>query len=299
MRIVLFGGSGQIGWELRRSLAPLGEIVAPGRAEADFEQPASLAAVVRAAAADVVVNAAGHTAVDRAEQEPQRAQRINADAPAVLAREAAALGAWLVHYSSDYVFDGRGDQPWREDAPPAPLNAYGRSKRDGEDAVRASGCRHLIVRTSWIHSPRGDNFVTTVLRLAHERTRLEVVDDQFGAPTGADLVADLTAHMLRAAIDRPQLAGTYHAASAGVTSRLECARLVAVLARRLRPGLPLDAGAIDAVATASVASAAARPLNSRLDTRRLCRAFALALPRWQAGVERTVAEALAPSRVAP
>jgi dTDP-4-dehydrorhamnose reductase len=299
MKVLLFGGSGQIGWELRRALAPLGEVVTTGRAEADFERPESLATVVRATAPDVVVNAAGHTDVDRAEREPERAQRLNADAPAVLAREAAARDAWLVHYSSDYVFDGSGEEPRNEEAPMAPLNAYGRSKRDGEIAVRTSGCRHLIVRTSWIHAPRRDNFVTKVLRLVHERARLEVVDDQVGAPTGADLVADLTAHMLRTAIGRPDLAGTYHAAASGVASRLECARHVAALARRLRPGLPLDPGAIDGVATAGVAAAAARPLNSRLDTHRLCRAFGLALPPWQAGVERTVAEALAVSRVVP
>ena len=279
--------------ELRRALAPPGEVVAPGRAEADFERPESLAAIVRAAAADVVVNAAGDTDVDRAEREPERAQRLNADAPAVLAREAASRGAWLVHYSSDYVFDGSGGEPWSEEASMAPLNAYGRSKRDGEIAVRTSGCRHLLVRTSWIHAPRRDNFVTKVLRLAHERKRLEVVDDQVGAPTGADLVADLTAHMLRTALRRPELAGTYHAAAAGATSRLECARLVVALSRRY-PGWLLGAEAIDGIPSGCTPVAATRPLNSRLDTRRLQRAFELALPAWQAGVERTVAEALAP-----
>lgn len=297
MKILLFGGSGQIGWELRRALAPLGEVVAPGRAEADFERPESLAAIVRAAAADVVVNAAGDTDVDRAEREPERAQRLNADAPAVLAREAASRGAWLVHYSSDYVFDGSGDEPWSEEASMAPLNAYGRSKRDGEIAVRTSGCRHLLVRTSWIHAPRRDNFVTKVLRLAHERKRLEVVDDQVGAPTGADLVADLTAHMLRMAVRRPELSGTYHAAAAGAANRLACARLIVELARRLRPALLLEADAIEGVTTARLAAGAARPLNSRLDTRHLRRAFELAPPAWQPGVARTVAELLAASKV--
>jgi dTDP-4-dehydrorhamnose reductase len=299
MKILLFGGSGQIGWELRRALAPLGEVVAPGRAEADFEQPESLTAIVRAAAPDVVVNAAGYTAVDGAERAPKLAQRINADAPAMLAREAAACGAWLVHYGSDYVFDGSGELPWREDAPAAPLNAYGLSKLAGEAAVRASGCRHLIVRTSWVHAPRGDNFVTTVLRLAHDRNRLDVVEDQVGAPTGAELVADVTAHMLRAALQRPELAGTYHAAAAGFASRLDCARLVVALARRWRPDLPLAAEAIDGVATAGRPAAARRPLNSRLDTQRLRTAFGLNLPPWQAGVERTVTEMLAPPRAAP
>lgn len=294
MRILLFGGSGQIGWELQRALAPLGDIVAPGRGDADFEQPESLAGLVQDVAAEVVVNAAGYTAVDRAEAEPELAQRVNAVAPGVLARAAARRGAWLVHYGTDYVFDGSGDRPWDEHAATAPLNAYGRSKRDGETAVRASGCRHLIVRTSWIHAPRRENFVTKILRLAHERTRLQVVDDQIGAPTGADVVADVTAHMLRAAVRRPDLSGTYHAAASGSTSRLDCARLVVSVAARLRPGLLLDSAAIEGVPTARCATAAKRPLNSRLDTARLIRVFELAPPPWQAGVERTVAEALTP-----
>ncbi len=299
MKILLFGGSGQLGWELRRALAPLGDVIAPGRADADFEQPTSLTAVVHAAAPDVIVNAAGFTAVDRAERESERVHRINAGSPGVLARAAAARDAWLVHYSSDYVFDGCGEEPWNEDAPMAPLNAYGRSKRDGETVVRAAACRHLIVRTSWIHAPRGDNFVTSVLRLAHERSRLEVVDDQVGAPTGADLVADVTAHMLRAALRRPDLSGTYHAAAAGAASRLECARLIVGLARNMRPDLPLRSEAIQGIPTDRQPAAAVRPLNSRLDTQRLRRVFDLSLPTWQAGVERTVAEALAPTRAQP
>jgi len=294
MRILLFGGSGQIGWELRRALAPLGDIVAPGRGDADFEQPGSLTGLVHDAAPEVVVNAAGYTAVDRAEAEPELAQRVNAVAPGVLARAAASRGAWLVHYGTDYVFDGSGDLPWDEHAAAAPLNAYGRSKLDGEAAVRAGGCRHLIVRTSWVHAPRRENFVTKILRLAHERTRLQVVDDQIGAPTGADLVADVTAHMLREVVHRPELSGTYHAAARGSTSRLDCARLVVSVAARLRPGLLLDSAAIEGVPTARCATAAQRPLNSRLDTERLARVFELAPPPWQAGVERTVAEALTP-----
>ena len=204
MRILLFGGNGQVGWELRRSLAPLGEVVAvdsrsPGPLHGDFSQPGRLAATVREVAPDAIVNAAAHTAVDKAEAEAERAHAINAEAPGVLAREAAARGAWLVHYSTDYVFDGSGSVPWTEDSPTGPLSVYGRSKLEGERLIRASGCRHLILRTSWVYAARGGNFAKTMLKLAQERDRLSVIDDQIGAPTGAELLADVTAHALRAA----------------------------------------------------------------------------------------------------
>ena len=202
VKILLLGKNGQVGWELQRSLAPLGEVVAvdfdsapPWRA--DFTEPESLAALVRSVAPDVIVNAAAHTAVDKAESEPDLAHAINAAAPGVLAREAAARGAWLVHYSTDYVFDGSGSAPWTEEATPAPLNVYGRTKLDGEELVRASGCRHLIFRTSWVYAARGGNFARTMLQLARTREQLSVIDDQIGAPTGAELLADVTAHAWR------------------------------------------------------------------------------------------------------
>ena len=295
MKILLFGASGQVGWELQRSLAVLGEVVAPGFgacARADFEQPETLPALVRALAPDAIVNAAAHSAVDRAESEPERARLVNAVAPGVHAREAAALGAWLVHYSSDYVFDGSGSAPHDEQAPTGPLSVYGRSKLEGEELVRASDCRHLILRTSWVHGTRGGNFAKTMLRLAAEREQLKVVDDQIGAPTGAELLADATAHLLRRVAAEPALAGTYHCAADGETSWFGYARFVIERARRAGLPLRLGADALLPVPTREYPTPAARPLNSRLDTRKLRRTFGLTMPPWQAGVERMLAELL-------
>jgi dTDP-4-dehydrorhamnose reductase len=298
MKILLFGMNGQVGWELQRSLAPLGELVAldfdsPGPLGADFTRPESLAATVRAVAPQVIVNAAAHTAVDRAEGEPDIARAINAAAPAVLAREAVAAGAMLVHYSTDYVFDGSGNQPWREDAPTKPLNAYGQTKVEGEQAIRNSGCRHLILRTSWLYSARGGNFARTMLRLATERDKLEVIDDQVGAPTGADLLADVTAHALRGVFANPELAGTYHAVAGGATSWHGYARHVIEFARLAGRPIRVQAQDIAPVASSAFPTPAQRPLNSRLDTRKLKQAFGLTLPDWQTGVERMLREVLA------
>ena len=297
MKILLLGKNGQVGWELQRSLAPLGELVAldldsPGPLSADLSRPASLAATVRAVAPDVIVNAAAHTAVDKAESEPALAQAINADAPAVLAHEAAARGARLVHYSTDYVFDGSGNTPWREDSPTGPLNVYGRSKLAGEEAIRASGCRHLILRTSWVYGARGGNFARTMLKLAQEREQLRVIDDQVGAPTGADLLADLTAHLLRATRTQAELGGTYHAVASGETSWHGYATHVIEFARAA--GLPIRVAraAIEAVPTSAFPTPAARPHNSRLSTERLRRDFGLTLPDWRFGVERMLTEVL-------
>jgi dTDP-4-dehydrorhamnose reductase len=298
MKILLFGMNGQVGWELQRSLAPLGELVAldfdsPGPLGADFTRPESLAATVRAVAPQVIVNAAAHTAVDKAEDEPDIARAINAAAPAVLAREAVAAGAMLVHYSTDYVFDGSGNQPWREDAPTKPLNVYGQTKVEGEQAVRNSGCRHLILRTSWLYSARGGNFARTMLRLATERDKVEVIDDQVGAPTGADLLADVTAHALRGVFANPELAGTYHAVAGGATSWHGYARHVIEFARLAGRPIRVQAQDIAPVATSAFPTPAQRPLNSRLDTRKLKQAFGLTLPDWQIGVERMLREVLA------
>jgi dTDP-4-dehydrorhamnose reductase len=294
MKIVLLGKNGQVGWELQRSLAPLGELVALDQRSAehhgDLAQPAALAHTVRGLRPDVIVNAAAYTAVDEAESEPERAALINAEAPRVLAHEAAALGAWLVHYSTDYVFDGSGSAPRAEDALTSPLSVYGRTKLEGEQHVRASGCRHLILRSSWIYSARGSNFAHTMLRLAAERETLKVVDDQHGAPTGADLLADLTAHALRAALDSPALAGTYHVAAAGETTWHRYAALVIDWARE--QGLPVRVArdAVHAVPSSEFPTAARRPLNSRLDTAKLRATFGLTLPPWQQGVLRMLTE---------
>ncbi len=295
MKILLFGHSGQVGWELQRSLAPLGEVVVldgatPATRRADFTQPEALAALVREMRPDVIANAAAYTAVDRAESEPDLARAVNATAPGVLAREAAALGATLVHYSSDYVFDGSGSTPWTEDSPTAPLNVYGRTKLEGERLIRDSGCRHLILRTSWVYGARGGNFAKTMLRLAAERDRLTVVNDQIGAPTGADLLADVTAHALHRLRREPALAGTYHCAAAGQTSWHGYAQLVVEWARA--QGLPVAVApdAVVPVPTSAFPAAARRPLNSRLDSGRLQSTFNLTMPPWQAGVWRMLAE---------
>ena len=297
MKILLLGKNGQVGWELQRALAPLGDVVAldfdsPGPLRADFSDPESLAATVRAVAPQWIVNAAAHTAVDKAESEPELARAINATSPAVLAREAAALGAWLMHYSTDYVFDGSGSLPWREDSSSGPLSVYGKTKLEAEEAIRSSGCRHLIFRTSWVYAARGGNFAKTMLRLAKERDKLAVIDDQIGAPTGADLLADLTAHALRSAAALPALAGTYHAVAAGETSWHGYARHVIEFARAAGQPIRVTPDAVVAVPTSAFPTPARRPGNSRMDTRKLQAAFGLTLPAWQTGVERMLTEVL-------
>ena len=297
MKILLLGKNGQVGWELQRALAPLGELIAldfdtPAPLTADFSHPESLAATVRAVAPQIIVNAAAHTAVDKAESEPELARALNATSPAVLAREAAALGAWLMHYSTDYVFDGSGSAAWTETSPTGPLSVYGATKLEGEEAIRSSGCRHLILRTSWVYAARGGNFAKTMLKLAKERDALTVIDDQIGSPTGADLLADLTAHALRAALARPELAGTYHAVAQGETSWHGYARHVVEFARAAGQPIKVAPEAIRAVPTSAFPTPARRPGNSRMDTRKLRDSFGLTLPSWQAGVERMLAEVL-------
>jgi dTDP-4-dehydrorhamnose reductase len=300
VKILLFGCKGQVGWELQRALAPLGELVAldfdsTGPWRADFSDPGSLAATVQAVRPDVIVNAAAHTAVDRAESEPALARTLNAEAPAVLAREAAARGAWLVHYSTDYVFDGSGDAPRGEDAPTAPLNVYGATKLEGEDAIRASGAKHLLFRTSWVYGTRGGNFARTMLRLAADRDRLAVIDDQIGAPTGAELLADVTAHAIRAVVREAAPGGTYHLVAGGETSWHGYACRVIEAARAAGAAIKVRPEAIAAVPSSEFPTAAKRPRNSRLDTTRLRRTFGLELPPWQAGVDRMLAEILTPT----
>ena len=297
MKILLLGKGGQVGWELQRSLAPLGEVVAldfdsPGPLKADFSDPESLAATVRMVAPQIIVNAAAHTAVDKAESEPDFARTLNATSPGVLAHEAAALGAWLLHYSTDYVFDGSGSAPWVEGSPTGPISVYGATKLEGEQAIRASGCRHLILRTSWVYAARGGNFAKTMLKLAKERDRLTVIDDQIGAPTGADLLADLSAHCLRTALQRAEVAGTYHAVAAGETSWHNYARHVIEFARAAGQPITVAPGAIEPVPTSAFPTAARRPGNSRMSTQKLQQTFGLALPAWQAGVERMLTEVL-------
>jgi dTDP-4-dehydrorhamnose reductase len=296
MKILLFGKNGQVGWELQRSLAPLGDVLALDRHSTEFcgdlAQPDRLAQSVRAYQPDVIVNAAAHTAVDKAESEPELARTLNAWAPAALAQVAAEVGACLVHYSTDYVFNGEGDRPWQEDDATGPLSVYGQTKRAGEQAIVASGCRHLIFRTSWVYAARGGNFAKTMLRLAAERESLTVIDDQWGAPTGADLIADVTAIALRRLQQEIDLSGLYHLVAGGETSWHGYARHVIAQARHIQPEMTLAVRDIAAVPTSAFPTPAKRPLNSRLNTRKLQQAFGVVLPPWQQGVDRMLAEIL-------
>jgi dTDP-4-dehydrorhamnose reductase len=296
LKILLLGKNGQVGWELQRSLAPLGEVLALDRHSTphggDLSQPERLAQTVRDWRPDVIVNAAAHTAVDKAESEPELARCLNATAPAALAQAAAQIGALLVHYSTDYVFNGQGDQPWQEGDSTGPLSVYGQTKREGELAIVASGCAHLIFRTSWVYAARGGNFAKTMLRLAAERERLTVIDDQFGAPTGADLIADVTAHAIRASLQQPALGGLYHLVAGGQTTWHGYASHVIAQARRIQPGLALKVSEIAPVPTSAFPTPAKRPLNSRLATHKLQDTFGLVLSPWQQGVNRMLAEIL-------
>ena len=312
MNILLLGCNGQVGWELQRALAPLGVVTAcdfdsRGELKADFSQPESLAPLVQRLRPQVIVNAAAHTAVDKAESEPLLAQALNATAPGVLAREAAVLGALLVHYSTDYVFDGSGTAPRTENAPTGPLSVYGRTKLEGEELVRSSGARHLILRTSWVYAARGGNFVKRMLRLAAECESLNVISDQIGAPTGADLLADVTAHAILAIRAQslgkgqaltpagrpvPCLQGTYHCVAAGETSWFDYARFVIEWARAYGQPVKVAPDDILPIPTSAYPTPAQRPLNSRLDTSLLRQAFGLELPDWRHGVERMLREFL-------
>ncbi|WBY03340.1 dTDP-4-dehydrorhamnose reductase [Ramlibacter tataouinensis] len=297
MKILLFGAAGQVGWQLQRSLAVLGEVVALERRSqplcGDLGNPAGIAAAVEAVAPQVVVNAAAYTAVDRAEDEPERAFAINAQACETLARAAARVGAWVVHYSSDYVYDGSGDRPWREGDPTGPLGTYGRSKLAGDEALARENPRHLILRTSWVFDSWGQNFARSILQAAAARDELSIVADQWGAPTRAALIADVTAHVLRtlaARADAAALAGVYHLAAAGFTNWHGYALLLIEEARR--HGLPLRTTPerVRPIPAADYPVRAARPKNSRLDTARLRQTFGLSLPAWQDGVRAVVAE---------
>ena len=296
MKILLLGKNGQLGWELQRSLAPLGDLAALDRHSqthcGDLANLNGLADTVRALRPDVIVNAAAHTAVDRAESEPELARTINALALGVLATEAGALGALLVHYSTDYVFDGSGGRPWVEGDKPAPLGVYGRTKLEGEQLVAARCERHLMFRTSWVYAARGGNFAKTMLRLAQERERLTVIDDQFGAPTGAELIADVTAHAIRQVLRRPQDAGLYHLAASGETTWNYYAKHVIAQAQLTQHAIKIIANEVVSVPTSAFPTPARRPHNSRLDCARLETVFGLKLPAWQQGVDRMLAEIL-------
>jgi dTDP-4-dehydrorhamnose reductase len=289
MNVLLFGRTGQVGSELLRRLSAHAEVTALGSAACGFERPEDVADVVRAVRPDVIVNAAAYTAVDRAEAEPDRAEIINATAVAAIARETSRLRALLVHYSTDYVFDGTKAGPYVETDTPAPLSAYGRTKLGGERAIVASGCRHYIFRTSWVYASSGQNFVRTMIRLAGERDELRVVDDQIGSPTSAALIADVTAEVVRRISDNSAPAtGIYHLAPRGNTSWCGFARLILATARDLGHPLRCPPERVVAIATADYPTPARRPLNSRLCTAKLTASLGSMLPEWQADVPAVV-----------
>jgi len=296
MNILLLGKGGQVGWELQRSLSVLGQVTAldfdSQELCGDFANPEGVRDTVRQLRPQVIVNAAAHTAVDKAESEPEFARLLNATTPGLVAEEAARLGAWLVHYSTDYVFDGSGTRPWVETDTPAPLSVYGATKLEGEQRIQQSGCQHLILRTSWVYAARGGNFAKTMLRLGQERERLTVIDDQWGAPTGADLLADVTAHAIRHLQYRPQDGGLYHCVAAGETTWHSYAKFVLEHASKAQQAIKIIAKEVAPVPTSAFPTPATRPHNSRLATAKLQTTFGLQLPHWQTGVARMLAEIL-------
>ncbi len=292
MNILLFGKTGQVGWELQRALAPLGTVTAVDVKSTtfcgDFSNPEGVAETVRRVRPDVIVNAAAHTAVDKAESEREFAELLNATSVKAIAVEAEKLGAWLIHYSTDYVFPGTGERPWLETDAVAPLNVYGETKLAGEKAVQENCTKHLIFRTSWVYAGKGNNFAKTMLRLAKDRPELSVINDQFGAPTGAELLADCTAHAIRTALHKPEVAGLYHLVASGTTTWHDYAALV--FAEAKAAGMELAIEKLNAVPTSAYPTPARRPTNSRLNTEKFQRQFDLVLPDWQVGVKRMLAE---------
>ncbi|KNC09837.1 dTDP-4-dehydrorhamnose reductase [Klebsiella sp. RIT-PI-d] len=292
MNILLFGKSGQVGWELQRALAPLGNLTALDFNSTDFcgdfTKPEGVAETVRRLRPDVIVNAAAHTAVDKAESEPDLAYLLNAQSVEAIAHEAQKLGAWVVHYSTDYVFPGDGEMPWTETDATGPLNVYGDTKLAGEQALQQHCDKHLIFRTSWVYAGKGNNFAKTMLNLAKTRDTLSIISDQFGAPTGAELLADCTAHAIRTALLKPEVAGLYHLVASGITTWADYAELVFAQARQA--GIELAVQEVKKVPTSAYPTPARRPNNSRLSTEKFQSTFDLQLPQWQAGVERMLAE---------
>lgn len=288
LNFLLFGCNGQVGGELQKTLPSLGNVVALDVDSTehcgDFTKPDAIAETIRSIRPDVIVNAAAYTAVDKAESEPELAFLVNAQTPGILAQEAEKLGAWLIHYSTDYVFDGSGGEAWKETDAPNPLNVYGASKLQGECNIAANCSKYIILRTSWVYAAKGGNFAKTMLRLAQERESLSVVDDQIGAPTGARLLARLTADVIPKAMQNPGLSGLYHAVAAGETSWYGYARFVIGGARQRGVAIKVSDENVRPVTSSQFPTPAKRPANSRLDTSKLEQAFGIKLPDWQTGV---------------
>ncbi len=296
MKLLLLGANGQVGWELQRSLAPLGELICLSRASTDFcgdfLNPTGLAQKVHNIKPDVIINAAAYTAVDKAESDIASAYTVSADAPAAIVQAAHVVGACLIHFSTDYIFNGSGTKAWTETDTPAPLSVYGASKLQGEQAISVSGVRRLIFRTSWVYAARGGNFAKTMLRLAKERDTLSVINDQIGAPTGADLLADITAHGISRLMASYQLSGIYHLAAAGETTWHGYAQHVFAQARLLGVDLKCKAENVVEIPTSAYPTPIQRPLNSRLDCSKLKSIMSVYLPDWQIGVNRMLNEIL-------
>lgn len=293
MKILLLGKNGQVGWELQRALDPLGQVIALDRAGVDglvgdLRDLDGIRQTLRQIKPDVVVNAAAYTAVDKAESDSEEARRINTLAPECIASIVAEQGGWMVHYSTDYVFDGSGAKPWKENAVAAPLNVYGQTKLEGDQAVERSGCQHLIFRTSWVYSSQGNNFAKTMMRLAAERELVRVIDDQVGSPTSAALIADVTAQALRRAISGAGVSGLYHLAAAGKVSWYGYAEYIFNMLRSY--GGELKVKQLEAISSSCYMGAAERPINSLLDCSKLRDTFDIQLPEWQVGVLRMMME---------
>jgi len=293
MKILLFGKEGQVGWELQRSLSPLGQLLAVARQEVDMEDLDALRQCVNQNQPDIVVNAAAYTAVDKAESEADKTYNINAEAVGVLAEETKKLNAWLVHFSTDYVFDGEKSSPYEENDPTCPLSVYGKSKLEGEQLIQKNHTKYLILRTSWVYAARGNNFAMTTLRLAREKDELKIIDDQHGAPTSAELIADVTALILsriNQTADDENFAGIYHLVASGETSWYGYAQYVLEQAQTMGVELKTSAEEVQSITTNDYPLPARRPQNSRLNTSKLRRTFNINLPDWHYHVQRLVNE---------
>ncbi|MDK4549314.1 dTDP-4-dehydrorhamnose reductase [Enterobacter roggenkampii] len=292
MKILLIGKNGQVGWELQRSLSTIGNVIAIDYSTenlcGDLRDLEGIARTIHVCKPDIVVNAAAYTAVDKAETNYDLCEVINAQAVKVLAKETSAIGALLVHYSTDYVFDGRGEHFRFEDDATAPLSAYGRTKLSGEEAIRSYNSRHLIFRTSWVYAARGNNFLKTMLKLGCEKEKLSVINDQHGAPTSAELLADCTAIAIRKVIENPTLTGTYHLVASGETTWYDYALKIFEIA--IKHGIPLKVSQVNGIPTEAYPTSAKRPKNSRLSNMKFQNAFDVVIPNWEVNVERTLIE---------
>jgi dTDP-4-dehydrorhamnose reductase len=301
MKILLIGKGGQVGWNLQRALSQLGELVSLDRGDVDLTDLDALRNCVRLHCPTHIVNAAAYTSVDKAEIEPEKARLINELAVRALAEEAIQLSCWLIHYSTDYIFDGKKTTAYVETDEAFPLSEYGRTKLGGEKAIRDIGCKHLIFRSSWVYSTQGANFPLAILRRAIEREQIEVVSDCFGAPTSASLIADVTAQVIyRLSWDsllKNSVSGTYHLVASGKTSWYEYAKFLVCMAKKKGLPVKVSSNKIFPVSSETYKAAANRPKNCQLDNKKLCNQFGLVLPKWETHVERLINELAMPNLI--